>query len=147
MYYLIVWRSHVSNGWGRGCVPSGGSGGESVSLPFPPVTGCSLPWLTAPFSVFKARGVDLRMALWLSLASLLHLRGHLRLHWTQLGHRGFHLKFLNLIPSSKSLSPCKVTYLQVPKIRTRASLRRRYFSYHSWQGRLSASPKANRHCF
>lgn len=67
--YIFVlsqfWRSEVQNGSHLakikvpgGCIPSGGSRGGSVFLPFPEFSDCLYSWLVTSFFIFRGHQVS-----------------------------------------------------------------------------------------
>lgn len=80
-----------------------------------------VPWFVAPSSIFKV-SIFKSVRLWCrSPVSLLCLLVPLWLHHAHLNNSrsSTHLNTLHLITFGKSILPSKVTYLQVPSIRTR----------------------------
>lgn len=103
----------------QGCIPSGGSSGDSASLPFPVSSGCLNSWAHGPFqqscpSSTSAYILPLLPWLW-PTASLIW--GPFWLHWSHLDNteQSSHPKILNLITSANFHLPCKVTSCKVRK--------------------------------
>ena len=105
----------------KGHIPSEGSRGELIFLPFLALKGTCIPWFMASFSTFNARNITssnlYSSVITMPSASDPLIAFLLRPLWLNRPHsynpeQCSHLKILNLITSTKFFLPWKVRYLR-----------------------------------
>ena len=99
-------------GW-QGCIPSGGSRRESISLPFPAFRSCLHSWACGPFLQLQSQQHSVLKSLSDSDLLLPLIRTPV-IPWAHLDTPGQspNLRMLNLILSSKTLFNKKIIYLE-----------------------------------